>query len=200
MIVGEDHDWGEALADGLVDEDGDPLAAIAARYRPARRSAIRHETTARAEHVAREAEAAGADVVLAWIRTGDDALALGRPAAPARARACRSSCSTAERRGAGRRRPGSARMSDAFRGARGTRRLEASAAALAPPARVVRRAARAGRGRASRSSLVDADVPHELLRAMDIPYVVNQWWASICSAKQRAPHYLALLRERGYPD
>ena len=35
---------------------------------------------------------------------------------------------------------------------------------------------------------------------MDIPYVVNQWWASICSAKQRAPHYLALLRERGYPD
>ena len=48
--------------------------------------------------------------------------------------------------------------------------------------------------------LVDADVPHELLRAMDIPYVVNQWWASICAAKQRAPHYLALLRERGYPD
>ena len=35
---------------------------------------------------------------------------------------------------------------------------------------------------------------------MDIPYVVNQWWASICSAKQRAPHYLSLLRERGYPD
>ena len=35
---------------------------------------------------------------------------------------------------------------------------------------------------------------------MDIPYVVNQWWASICAAKQRAPHYLALLRERGYPD
>ena len=34
--------------------------------------------------------------------------------------------------------------------------------------------------------LVDADVPHELLRAMDIPYVVNQWWASICAAKQRA--------------
>jgi hypothetical protein len=48
--------------------------------------------------------------------------------------------------------------------------------------------------------LVDADVPHELLRAMDIPYVVNQWWASICAAKQRAPAYLALLRERGYPD
>jgi hypothetical protein len=49
-------------------------------------------------------------------------------------------------------------------------------------------------------AIVDADVPHELLRAMDIPYVVNQWWASICSAKQRAPHYLSLLRERGYPD
>ena len=48
--------------------------------------------------------------------------------------------------------------------------------------------------------VADADVPHELFRAFDLPYVVNQWWASICSAKQRAPLYLAALRERGYPD
>ncbi len=80
VIVGEDHDWGEALADGLVDEDGDPLAAIAARYRSGSATAIRHETTARAAHVAREAEAARADVVVSWIRTGDDALGWGLPA------------------------------------------------------------------------------------------------------------------------
>jgi benzoyl-CoA reductase/2-hydroxyglutaryl-CoA dehydratase subunit BcrC/BadD/HgdB len=80
VIVGEDHDWGEALADGLVDEHGDPLAAIAARYRSGSTTAIRHETAARAEHVAREAEAARADVVVSWIRTGDDALGWGLPA------------------------------------------------------------------------------------------------------------------------
>ena len=80
VIVGEDHDWGEALADGLVDEAGDPLAAIAARYRSGSATAIRHETNARAEHVAREAEAARADVVVSWIRTGDDALGWGLPA------------------------------------------------------------------------------------------------------------------------
>ncbi|HET7566918.1 MAG TPA: 2-hydroxyacyl-CoA dehydratase family protein [Gaiellaceae bacterium] len=48
--------------------------------------------------------------------------------------------------------------------------------------------------------LADADVPHELFRALEIPYVVNQWWASICAAKQKAPLYLEALRARGYPD
>jgi hypothetical protein len=90
-------------------------------------------------------------------------------------------------------------VTDAFQGARGARRLRSSAAALA-----YQREWFAGlRGQVAageRLALVDADVPHELLRAFDIPYVVNQWWASICSAKQRAPYYLALLRKRGYPD
>ncbi len=39
-----------------------------------------HGTGERAAHTAREAEAAGADLVLAWIRTGDDAFAWGLPA------------------------------------------------------------------------------------------------------------------------
>jgi len=86
-----------------------------------------------------------------------------------------------------------------FRGTRGAKRLESSAAALAYQREwFAGLHARVAAGEPL--ALVDADVPHELLRAMDIPYVVNQWWASICSAKQRAPHYLALLRERGYPD
>ncbi|MGB3441915.1 MAG: 2-hydroxyacyl-CoA dehydratase family protein [Actinophytocola sp.] len=49
-------------------------------------------------------------------------------------------------------------------------------------------------------ALVNADAPQEIFRAMGIPYVVNQWWASVVAAKRRAPHYLELLRERGYPD
>ncbi|MBF8170640.1 2-hydroxyacyl-CoA dehydratase family protein [Streptomyces olivaceus] len=49
-------------------------------------------------------------------------------------------------------------------------------------------------------ALVNADAPQEIFRAMGIPYVVNQWWSSIVTAKRRAQDYLGLLRERGYPD
>ncbi len=47
-------------------------------------------------------------------------------------------------------------------------------------------------------AMVNADVPQEIFRVMDIPYIVNQWWASVCSAKQMAPYYLGLLNEHGY--
>lgn len=49
-------------------------------------------------------------------------------------------------------------------------------------------------------ALVNADAPQEILRAMDIPYVVNQWWASVVSAKRMADRSLDALRERGFPD
>ena len=48
-------------------------------------------------------------------------------------------------------------------------------------------------------AVVNANAPQEILRALDIPFVVNQWWASIVAAKQQSPRYLALLREQGYP-
>ncbi len=83
--------------------------------------------------------------------------------------------------------------------ARGVKRLESSVEALGH-----QREWFAGiRERAARGEplvLADADAPHELFRAMGLPYVVNQWWASICAAKQCAPRYLGLLAERGYPD
>jgi hypothetical protein len=49
-------------------------------------------------------------------------------------------------------------------------------------------------------AVVNADTPHEIFRALDIPYVVNQWWSSIISAKQLAPRYLEMLAGAGYPD
>jgi hypothetical protein len=49
-------------------------------------------------------------------------------------------------------------------------------------------------------AVVNADAPHEILRTFDIPYVVNQWWASVCAAKQKSGAYLEALRARGYPD
>lgn len=49
-------------------------------------------------------------------------------------------------------------------------------------------------------ALVSADAPHEIYRAMDIPYVVIQWWSSVIAAKQKAPGYLGALAAAGYPD
>ena len=51
-----------------------------------------------------------------------------------------------------------------------------------------------------RIALVNADAPHEIFRAMDIPYVVVQWWSSLISAKQQAASCLDSLRAAGYPD
>lgn len=48
-------------------------------------------------------------------------------------------------------------------------------------------------------AVVNANAPQEILRALDIPFVVNQWWASIVAAKQQSRRYLDLLREHGYP-
>lgn len=49
-------------------------------------------------------------------------------------------------------------------------------------------------------ALVNADAPQELFRALGMPYVVNQWWASIITAKRRSADHLERLRNRGLPD
>ena len=49
-------------------------------------------------------------------------------------------------------------------------------------------------------AIVNANSPQEILRAMDVPFVVNQWWASIVAAKQQSPRYFQLLRDHGYPS
>ena len=47
-------------------------------------------------------------------------------------------------------------------------------------------------------AFVNADVPTEIFKAMDVPVVVNQWWASVVSAKQKSGQYLAALNAQGY--
>jgi len=50
-------------------------------------------------------------------------------------------------------------------------------------------------------AVLNADVPMEIFRAMDIPFVVNQWWAAICGAKRMTKKYFNLMQENGYrPD
>jgi len=48
-------------------------------------------------------------------------------------------------------------------------------------------------------AIVQADTPHEIFHAMDIPIVTNQWWASYIAAKQLSPHYFDVLDRAGYP-
>jgi benzoyl-CoA reductase/2-hydroxyglutaryl-CoA dehydratase subunit BcrC/BadD/HgdB len=46
---------------------------------------------------------------------------------------------------------------------------------------------------------VNANSPQEMLRAIGIPFVVNQWWASIVAAKQQSTRYAALLAANDLP-
>lgn len=48
--------------------------------------------------------------------------------------------------------------------------------------------------------LVNADAPQEILRAMELPYVVNQWWASVVGSRGQASACLDVMRAQGYPD
>lgn len=49
-------------------------------------------------------------------------------------------------------------------------------------------------------ALVNADAPLELLRVLDTPFVVNQWWTALCAAKGLADRDLQRLQQRGYPE
>jgi len=48
-------------------------------------------------------------------------------------------------------------------------------------------------------AVAQADTPHEIFHAMDIPGVSNQWWSAYISAKQLSTRYLTVLDELGYP-
>jgi benzoyl-CoA reductase subunit B len=48
-------------------------------------------------------------------------------------------------------------------------------------------------------AVVQADTPHEIFHAMDIPIISNQWWSAYISAKQLSGRYFEVLAERGYP-
>lgn len=48
-------------------------------------------------------------------------------------------------------------------------------------------------------ALAQADTPHEIFHAMDIPLVTNQWWSAYIAAKQLSKHYFGVLDRKGYP-
>src|SRR5262249_41803132 len=162
------------------DEEGDPLVALADRYHFASALARRAGPDERAIYTAEEAEAAGAQLVLAWIRSGDGASSWSVPAQRRAVEELGMRYAVLDRPEAGAR---GTRRGGAGRGGGGPGRPGPP-----PPPPAPRGGGSAGlhaRVRAGEPlAVVDADTPHELLRTLDVPYVVNQWWASICAAKQ----------------
>ena len=47
--------------------------------------------------------------------------------------------------------------------------------------------------------IAQADTPHEIFHAMDIPVIANQWWSAYISAKQLSTRYFDAMVEAGYP-
>jgi benzoyl-CoA reductase/2-hydroxyglutaryl-CoA dehydratase subunit BcrC/BadD/HgdB len=47
-------------------------------------------------------------------------------------------------------------------------------------------------------AIAQADTPHEVFLAMDIPVVPVQWWSAVIAAKRLSPYYFDLMNERGY--
>lgn len=48
--------------------------------------------------------------------------------------------------------------------------------------------------------VAQADTPHEIFHAMDIPLVSNQWWSAYISAKRLSGRYFETLDELGFPS
>ena len=47
-------------------------------------------------------------------------------------------------------------------------------------------------------AVAGANIPHEILRAFDIPFVVDVWYSGLIAARQEAAHYEDLLGQHGY--
>ena len=47
--------------------------------------------------------------------------------------------------------------------------------------------------------IAQADTPHEIFHAMDIPVIANQWWSAYISAKQLSTRYFDAMVNAGYP-
>lgn len=48
-------------------------------------------------------------------------------------------------------------------------------------------------------AVAQADTPHEIFHALDIPLVSNQWWSAYISAKRLSGRYFEAMDELGYP-
>lgn len=206
-VVGENHGWGGDRALRDLDPDADPLDALAAStLTPA--AGPFSSAALRAERTASAARQLGATRVLQLSIGGDESApweiatlrkALGdlplddiRVSADPIALAARLRGEVAEVQAA------EPQARAAPRPARSRKSLDAIARFGAYQREWfagIRARAAAGETFAT----VNANAPQEILRALGIPFVVNQWWASIVAAKQQSRRYAGLLEAHDYP-
>jgi benzoyl-CoA reductase/2-hydroxyglutaryl-CoA dehydratase subunit BcrC/BadD/HgdB len=228
VIVGEDHDWGDPWAARMLDESLDPFEALLRRWEAPPPGAVGGSSLARAKALAARAKAMDVDAVVHIRLPGDEAspwdvarvrealaavekplLSLKLESKPDEAKladvldgffaapfATRQALPARPRPEA--KVPEKSVRPSPDGGGRRSRKALVSTADFGAWQRDwfadVRRRAAEGP-----FAVVNADAPQEILRAMDIPYVVNQWWASIVAAKQRGRDYAALLKGADYP-
>jgi benzoyl-CoA reductase/2-hydroxyglutaryl-CoA dehydratase subunit BcrC/BadD/HgdB len=226
VVVGEDHAWGDPWVKAVLDETRPVVEAIAERSRSEAWPSPRQSSQTRAQALATRAVALKVDAVIHVGLKGDEAApwdvkatraALTTVGVPFLALAnvepevafdvdtadriqtfLRTGAVPAEAPRAATSRPASAKP-EARPEAKRSRKSLACTADFGAWQRDwfagVREAAANGP-----FAVVNADAPQEILRALDIPYVVNQWWASIVAAKQKAGAYGRLLKANDYPS
>lgn len=228
VIVGEDHDWGEPWAGMMLDETLDPMEALVARWERAPLSAPTGSSHVRARALAAKAAALDVEAIIHIWLPSDEASpwdvaetrkalsAIGKPLATLRldpALDASGAADLANKLAAFFADPSSspAPAPRAAKPATGAPKRPTASAAGRRSDKALASTADFGawqrdwfadvRRRAAKGpfAVVNADAPQEILRAMDIPYVVNQWWASIVAAKQRGRDYAALLKGADYP-
>lgn len=228
IVVGEDHLWGGPIAERDLDEAGDPFESLLARWRKPPSGSPRQSSRERAERLVEQAESLGVDAVIHLRMIGEesapwDVHELARALEPLGVPLLRLKVGAAPDAEAAEQL--AADLADFWNGKREDAPQPASGAHAATPK--APRPEAQGDGRRSRKTLastsdfgawqrdwfadvraraeggpfavVNADAPQEILRAMDVPYVVNQWWASIVAAKQHGRRHNALLRAADYP-
>ncbi len=217
VVVGEGHDTGQRWFEQSVDDGSDPWCALA---QPTLRAplAMRPGRDASLQGAIR---ASGAEVVLHIVRQGDEAAAWDAPERERDCAALRVPCLRLETRAGEdadslRERVARLLAGTSARAPLAAGRAPATAAGAAKEGERSRKslASVAEFGRYQRAwfagirervaagepfAVVNADAPQEILRAFDVPFVVNQWWASIVAAKQQSRKYLELLRAQGFP-
>ncbi|HEY6642786.1 2-hydroxyacyl-CoA dehydratase family protein [Povalibacter sp.] len=219
LVMGEDHDWGEPSCAYEIAPGPDPLRALAEpalRATAVSRSIEQHGASLRAT-----LERCRPDVVIELCLPGDEAspwhsqrtwrlcadlglplLSLGGVAATDRewvSESVRAFVTSRRTSIALPSQPIAAATAGGGRAGTRSRKSLRSLAAIGDYQRQwfdeLRQRALAGEAIA----VVNANAPQEILRALDIPFVVNQWWSSIVAAKQQSSRYLELLEARGYP-
>jgi benzoyl-CoA reductase/2-hydroxyglutaryl-CoA dehydratase subunit BcrC/BadD/HgdB len=226
LVVGEDFEDGEDWAKARLDPALDARSAIVRRWAAPSHNAPAASSRARAEAIVARAQAAAAEAIVFLAAKGDeaaawDAYAVARAAAEAGLPVLRLATppvgepvdlAALSDQATARQAPPVAQPSPAVATA-----SRDAAPRLAKPAVGARsrkslactaefgawqRAWFAGvqaRAKAEPFAVVNADAPQEILRTFDLPYVVNQWWASIVAAKQHGRRYGAALMDAGYP-